>query len=131
VAETGIALTTDGFRRMSRAVRIVEKQKGLGRRSRRGHGGGSVPLGTPVGTPVMAKITAVTEDTTPECLHTYKAKGLDGREITEFTTPINERDADVLYNAAAVDDWCMMWWDADGTGYIWAITEIEDTVLDS
>jgi len=90
---------------------------------------GRLPLGG--GAAVPGKITAVQEDNTPPCDHQYKAEALDGREIDTFTTPENARDDDVKYVAAAVDDWCLMWWESDGTGHLLVAGEIYDTVEDA
>lgn len=80
---------------------------------------------------VPGQITAVQEDNTPPCDHQYKAKAVDGRSITTYTSPDQPRDPSTLYIAAAEDDWCLMWWDANDVGHIFAIVEVFDTVLDS
>lgn len=95
-------------------------------RSRR-RGGGSVPPGVSF----VGAITAVTQDNTPPCDHTYAAKAISGREITEEVIPDRPFDTAVKYVAATVGDPCYMWWDADGTGHIHPFTEVPDYILDS
>ena len=87
---------------------------------------------------VPGRITAVTEDNAPPCDHQYQAEALDGRVIDEDTSPERPQDADVKYIAASAGtegefdgDWCMMWWDDEGTGHLFAITEVYDTIEDS
>lgn len=76
------------------------------------------------------QITQVDEDASIPMDHKYKAAAVDGRVIDEFTSPDQPRDAAVLYIAAAVGDWCLMWWEDDGTGHIFAVQEVYDTIED-
>lgn len=99
----------------------------LARGDRRRGGGGALPPGV-----VLAgAITAVTEDNTPACDHTYAAKSISGRKIEDEIAPDRPFDTLVKYAAAAVDDPCYMWWDADGTGHIHPFTEVPDYITDS